>query len=213
ELLAPEDIRRESLAGASFANFGSIPLIKDPVRSATRKFAQLAIEMDVPVAFDVNLREHLWTSLDAFREAIEPMLGLATVIKLSADELAPVLGTEDPQEGAGMLLSRGATLAHVSMGHQGAFYATKTFHGTAPAFEPERVLDATGAGDAFLAATLVHLAETPGWREHQPSVHEAVRRGTAAGAMACAEFGAMPGLPTRDKLDQFIAARTQSHTR
>ncbi len=213
ELLAPEDIRRESLSGASFANFGSIPLIKDPVRSATRKFAQLAIEMDVPVAFDVNLREHLWNSLDEFREAIEPMLGLATVIKLSADELAPVLGTEDPEEGAGMLLSRGATLALVSMGHQGAFYATKTFHGTAPAFEPERVLDATGAGDAFLAATLTHLAETPGWREHEASVHEAVRRGTAAGAMACAEFGAMPGLPTRDKLDQFIAARTQSNIR
>jgi hypothetical protein len=87
ELLAPEDIRRESLSGASFANFGSIPLIKDPVRSATRKFAQLAIEMDVPVALDVNLREHLWKSLDEFRETIEPMLGLATVIKLSADEL------------------------------------------------------------------------------------------------------------------------------
>ena len=169
--------------------------------------------MDVPVAFDVNLREHLWNSLDEFREAIEPMLGLATVIKLSADELAPVLGTEDPEEGAGMLLSRGATLALVSMGHQGAFYATKTFHGTAPSFQPERVLDATGAGDAFLAATLVHLAETPGWREHEASVHEAVRRGTAAGAMACAEFGAMPGLPTRDMLDQFIAARTQSNIR
>jgi len=213
ELLAPEDIRRESLSGASFANFGSIPLIKDPVRSATRKFAQLAIDMDVPVAFDVNLREHLWNSLDEFREAIEPMLGLATVIKLSADELAPVLGTEDPEQGAAMLLSRGATLALVSMGHQGAFYATKTFHGTASAFEPERVLDATGAGDAFLAATLVHLAETPGWREHEASVHEAVRRGTAAGAMACTEFGAMPGLPTRDKLDQFIAARTQSNIR
>jgi len=28
-----------SLSGASFANLGSIPLIKDPARSATRKFA------------------------------------------------------------------------------------------------------------------------------------------------------------------------------
>jgi hypothetical protein len=37
--------------------------------------------MDVPVAFAVNLREHLWKSLDEFREAIEPMLGLATVMK------------------------------------------------------------------------------------------------------------------------------------
>jgi hypothetical protein len=31
--------------------------------------------------------------------------------------------------------------------------------------------------------------------------------------MACAEFGAMRGLPTRDKLDQFIAARTQPNIR
>jgi fructokinase len=208
ELLAPEDIRRECLSGASFANFGSIPLIKDPVRSATRKFAQLALEMDVPVVFDVNLRTNLWTSLDEFREAIEPILGLATVIKLSADELAPVLGTEDPEEGARMLLDRGATLALVSMGDQGAFYTTKAFHGAAPSFEPERVLDATGAGDAFLAATLAHLAEAPDWREHEASVDEAVRRGTAAGAMACAEFGAMRGLPTRNELEQFIAART-----
>jgi fructokinase len=209
ELLAPEDIRRECLSGASFANFGSIPLIKEPVRSATLKFAQLATEMGVPVAFDVNLRMNLWKSLDEFREAVEPILGLATVVKLSEDELAPVLGTEDPEEGAGMLLDRGATLALVSMGHQGAFYATKAAHGTAPSFEPERVLDATGAGDAFLAATLAHLAETPGWRAQEASVYEAVRRGTAAGAMACAQFGAMPGLPTSDELDQFIAARSQ----
>jgi fructokinase len=212
ELLAPEDIRRESLLGASFANFGSIPLIKDPVRSATRKFAELAIEMDVAVAFDVNLREHLWNSLGEFREAVEPMLDLSTVIKLSADELMPVLGTEDPEEAAGMLLSRGASLALVSMGHEGAFYATKAFRGTAPSFEIDEVLDATGAGDAFLAATLAHLAETPRWRDREASVQEAVRRGTAAGAMACKAFGAMRGLPSRNELDRFLAAQSESST-
>ncbi len=206
EMLGPEDIRRESLLGASFANFGSIPLIKDPVRSATRKFAQLAVDMDVAVAFDVNLREHLWTDLDEFRETVKPIFGLSTVIKLSEDELPPVLGTEDPEEAARMLLSRGAALTLVSMGHQGAFYATKAFHGTAPSFEPGRVRDATGAGDAFLAATLAHLAETPRWRDDEAAVHEAVRRGTAAGAMACAEFGAMRGLPTKDKLEEFMGA-------
>jgi fructokinase len=85
ELLAPDDIHRDTLARASFANFGSIPLIKYSVRSATRKFAQLANEMGVRVALDVNLRQQLWNSLAEFREAIEPMLGLAGVAKLSAD--------------------------------------------------------------------------------------------------------------------------------
>ena len=35
ELLAPEDVKPETVSGASFANFGSIPLIQEPVRSAT----------------------------------------------------------------------------------------------------------------------------------------------------------------------------------
>jgi fructokinase len=208
ELLAPEDIRRESLSGASFANFGSIPLIKDPVRSATRRFAELANEMDVAVAFDVNLRANLWDSLDAFREAVDPMLDLSTVIKLSEDELSPVLGTEDPGQAADRLLDRGASLALVSMGGEGAFYASRTFRGEAPSFPIDEVVDATGAGDAFLAGTLTHLSESPGWPDDEASVREAVRRGTAAGALACTRFGAMEGLPTGEELERFMAVRS-----
>lgn len=208
ELLAPDDIRRESLSGASFANFGSIPLIKDPVRSATRTFAELANEMDVAVAFDVNLRADLWESLDAFREAVEPMLDLSTVIKLNEDELSPVLGTANPGAAADTLLDRGASLVLVSMGGEGAFYATRTFRGESPVFPIDQVVDATGAGDAFLAGTLAHLSESPGWPDDEGSVREAVRRGTAAGALACTQFGAMEGLPTRDELERFMAVRT-----
>jgi fructokinase len=208
ELLAPDDIARESLSGASFANFGSIPLIKDPVRSATRTFAELANEIDVAVAFDVNLRADLWESLDAFREAVEPMLDLSTVIKLNEDELAPVLGTADPGAAAGRLLDRGAALALVSMGGEGAFYAAPSFRGQAPSFPIDEIVDATGAGDAFLAGTLTHLSESPGWPDDEATVREAVRRGTAAGALACTQFGAMQGLPTRAELERFMAVRT-----
>jgi fructokinase len=208
ELLAPEDIRRESLSGASFANFGSIPLIKDPVRSATRTFAELANEMDVAVAFDVNLRADLWDSLDAFREAVHPMLDLSTVIKLNEDELSPVLGTADPGAAADRLLDRGASLVLVSVGGEGAFYATRTFRGHSPSFRIDEVVDATGAGDALLAGTLTHLSESAGWPDDEASVREAVRRGTAAGALACTQFGAMQGLPTREELERFMAVRT-----
>ena len=125
ELLSPEDIKRETLLGSSFVNFGSIPLIKDPVRSATQRFAQLAREMGIPVAFDVNLREHLWENVETARTTIDPMLEHSTVVKLSDDELSPVLGTEDVEEGAKNLLDRGVFLVLVSMGSDGAFYATR----------------------------------------------------------------------------------------
>lgn len=208
EMLAPDDITRESLSGASFANFGSIPLLKEPVRAAAHRFAELANEMDVAVAFDVNLRACLWQSLDAFRTAVEPILDLSTVVKLSEDELSPVLGTDDPDEGADMLLERGVSLALVSMGGEGAWYATRRFRGHVPPFVIDDVVDATGAGDAFLAATLTHLSENPGWLDDEAPVREAVRRGAAAGALACRAFGAMQSLPTRDELERVMAART-----
>ena len=200
ELLSPEDVTREVLSGTSFVNFGSIPLIKDPVRSAIHRAVELANELDVPVAFDVNLREHLWESVEAAREAIAPLLGRSRIVKVSDDELSPLLGTEDVEEAAKTLLDRGAALVLVSLGAEGAFYATREFAGAVPAFEVE-VVDPTGAGDAFLAASLVHLSEG-GWDEAR--VREAVRRGTAAGAIACTDYGAMGTLPDRGELERFM---------
>ncbi len=199
ELLSAEDVSRETLSGASFVNFGSIPLIKEPSRSAIHRAADLAEELDVPLAFDVNFRKHLWKSPEAAREAVNPLLDRSRVIKMGDDELSPMLGTEDPEEAAEMLLDRGATLALISLGPDGAVYATREFSGHLPAFEVGEILDATGAGDAFLAAALTHLSESA-WEEE--NVREATRRGTVAGAIACTAYGAMSALPTRDELDR-----------
>ena len=203
ELLSAEDVSREVLSGASFVNFGSIPLIREPSRSAVHRAADLAEKLDVPLAFDVNFRGHLWKSPEAAREVVDPLLDRSQVIKMGDDELSPMLGTEDPQEAAEMLLDRGATLALISLGPDGAVYATPDFSGHVPAFEVDEILDATGAGDAFLAAALTHLSESA-WDEE--NVREATRRGTVAGAIACTAYGAMSALPTRDELERSLGS-------
>ena len=209
ELLSPEDVSEELLSGASFVNFGSIPLIKDPTRSAIREAAKLAGDLEVPVAFDVNFREHLWSSAEEARELVDPLFDDSYVVKLSDDELSPLLGTEDVQEAAEKLLERGVSLVLVSMGPAGAFYATREFTGSVPAFEVE-VVDSTGAGDAFLAAALVHLSESPENSLDEERVREAVQRGAAAGAIACTDYGAMGALPTKDELEQLMAGDSRS---
>ena len=201
ELLSPEDVSEEVLSGASFVNFGSIPLIKDPARSAIHRAVELAEEMDAPVAFDVNFREHLWESTETAREVVDPLLDRSRVVKLSDDEISPLLGTQRAEEAARILLDRGVALVFVSLGPEGALYATKDFSGEVPSFEVE-VVDPTGAGDAFLAAALVRLSEG-GWDEE--TVRESARRGTAAGAIACTDYGAMRALPTKDELERFIS--------
>jgi fructokinase len=199
ELLSPEDVSRDTLRGASFVNFGSIPLIKDPARSAIHRAAELAGEIEVPVAFDVNFREHLWESVEAAQEVVEPLIERSRIVKLSDDEISPLLGTEDAAQAARMLLDRGVSLVFVSLGAEGAFYATEEFEGDVPSY-PVQIVDATGAGDAFLAAALVYLSEDE-WDEE--TIREAARRGTAAGALACTEYGAMGALPTEDELERF----------
>ena len=201
ELLSAEDVSEEALSWASFVNFGSIPLIKDPARSAIHRAVELAEELDVPVAFDVNLREHLWESAEAAREVVNPLLDRSQIVKLSDDEISPLLGTQRAEEAARILLDRGVALVFVSLGPEGAFYATKDFEGEVPSFEAE-VLDPTGAGDAFLAAALVRLSEGE-WDEE--TVRKAARRGTAAGTIACTDYGAMRALPTKDELDRFLS--------
>ena len=202
ELLSTEDVTEDLLVGASFVNFGSIPLIREPARSATHRIAELAREHDVPVAFDVNFREHLWESREAACEAVDPLLDLSTIVKLGDDELEPLLGTHDAEEAAQGLLDRGVPLALISKGPEGAFYATREFRGGVPAFDIGEAVDATGAGDAFLAATLVHLSDGPLTEER---VREAALRGCAAGALACTAYGAMSALPTLDELERLIS--------
>ena len=201
ELLSPEDVTEDMVSGASFVNFGSIPLIREPVRSATRRIADLAKANGVPVAFDVNFREHLWESREAAREAVDPLLDLSTIVKMGDDELSPLLGVDDVEEAARTLLDRGVPLVLISLGPEGAFYATNEFNGYVPAFDVE-VVDATGAGDAFLAAALVHLS---GETFDEERVREATLRGSAAGALACTGYGAMSALPTKEELERFMA--------
>ena len=98
---------------------------------------------------------------------------------------------------------RPSCCVHAGLARVRALYATREFAGDVPAFEVECV-DATGSGDAFLAATMVHLSAGE-WDESR--VREAVRRGTAAGAIACTGYGAMGTLPTKDELERFMSDR------
>ncbi len=155
------------------------------------------------MAFDVNFREHLWSSAEEAREAVDPLFDDSYIAKLSDDELSPLLGTEDAEEAANKLLERGVALVLVSLGPEGAFYATRGFAGSVPSY-PVEVVDATGAGDAFLAAALAHLSEDSEISLDEERVREATRRGAAAGALACTDYGAMRALPSKTELEQFM---------
>jgi ribokinase len=91
---------------------------------------------------------------------------------------------------------RGAAVV-VTAGADGAYFADDAAlaHQPAPAVD---VVDSTGAGDAFSGVAAAALdAGLP--------LAEAVRRGVAAGALACRHAGAQPSLPSADLIERLAA--------
>jgi len=88
--------------------------------------------------------------------------------------------------------------AVITLGSRGALLLHAGTASRQPAFKVDAV-DATAAGDAFLGAFAVALAEGK-------VPQEALRWGAAAGALAAATSGAQPSLPRREALERFLAA-------
>jgi sulfofructose kinase len=127
-------------------------------------------------------------------------------------ELAPVVdylvGSErfalawagsDDIEQALAALARIAPNVVITLGAAGLLWARGDETGRLPAFHVDAV-DSTGAGDAFHGAFAYGLARGLVWPE-------LLRYAAAVGALACTKLGARAGLPDRDAVHAFLAAR------
>lgn len=100
------------------------------------------------------------------------------------------------------LRRRGPRAAVLKLGDQGCYYSGPEGAWHAPAFRVEPV-DSTAAGDTFNGALAVALAEGK-------PVPEALRFANAAAALSVTRLGAQASIPSREEVDQFLAARPQS---
>ena len=96
------------------------------------------------------------------------------------------------------LLNRGAGAVVITLGAQGAYWSDGAAAGYAPSF-PATAVDTVGAGDAFNGALAVALAEGN-------SLQNAVRRASAAGALAVTQVGAQDAMPERAAIEGLLAA-------
>jgi ribokinase len=97
---------------------------------------------------------------------------------------------------AAVLLSRGVEAVIVEVDEQGDLLVWQSGEEWLPRL-PVKVVDATGAGDAFSAAVAVALAEGR-------SFTAAGRLGCAAAALATTKLGAQAGLPRRFELQSLL---------
>ena len=169
---------------------------------------QLEIPTEVSLAAARYAKEHgvkvIWDPAPAL-EMPPDAYALADVLTPNQVEAArftgiEVIDVESARNAAGALLGRSTPVVAVKMGELGVYYASANESGYIPAYEVE-VVDTVAAGDAFGAALAVALVEGQ-------SLHDAMRYGAAAGALAVTKRGAQEAMPSRHDIESLIA-----HTR
>ena len=105
------------------------------------------------------------------------------------------------EKAAHALHARGAGTVIITMGEHGAYYSGPEGAFMMPAFKIEPV-DSTAAGDAFNGGFVVSIAEGK-------SIREAMRVGSACGAITTTRRGSLPSLPTADELNEFLNMHTE----
>lgn len=115
----------------------------------------------VTISLDPNIRPSLLGSIDGESARVERQVGLADIVKVSAEDLRWLYPGTDPRTVARDWLARGPALVVVTLGADGAYARTPRFAVTRIAPQVS-VVDTVGAGDAF-GAFSTHSAEPGYW--------------------------------------------------
>ncbi|HHY46140.1 MAG TPA: carbohydrate kinase [Firmicutes bacterium] len=200
-LLRAEEVDFGLVDEARIFHFGSLSMTHEPARSATLAAVKYAKESGKIVSYDPNWRPPLWQDDAAAREGMSLGLKFADVLKLSEAELGFITGEPDLDRGSKKLLEMGISLVVVTLGPKGCYYRCPSGTGQLPTYDT-RVVDTTGAGDAFMGALLFHISRMEYSLQEldRPEVERMLDFSNAAGALCASKKGGIPAMPTIDEV-------------
>lgn len=203
---SPGQLDYPRIDSARLFHFGGVSMSKSPMREATLAAAEYARAQGKPVSFDPNYRPPLW---DSGEEAVRWMrqgVELCHILKLSQEEAQMLTGLEDPGQAAQAIRAMGPTLVLVTLGAGGCTCAHPRLSRHFATYDT-RVVDTTGAGDAFFGALISRLLRWDGALEDLPApfLEESISYANAAGALCAAGYGAIPSLADDDAIRRCMA--------
>jgi fructokinase len=136
-------------------HFGSYSLAAVPVADAMATFARANRARFISV--DPNVRPTVEPDMDVWRERMRVLFPLASLVKISAEDLELLYPGKRPESLAADLVAQGVKLVVVTDGGEAAMGWTRGgLHATA--IPPKvKVIDSVGAGDTFQAALIARL--------------------------------------------------------
>lgn len=201
--LRADEIDPELFEQNKIYHFGSISLIDEPARSATKRGIELARQNEMLISYDPNLREMLWDSLAEAKEMILSVIDQVDLVKVSEEELEFLTGEKDIKKGAEKLKAEyKIPVLFITCGSKGSYYYLNDL-GFVEAFKVDAV-DTTGAGDAFMSAVLYNFNQTDLTLAeiNNDFLEKTLKFANYSGSLAASASGAMAALPTLEEVEQ-----------
>jgi 2-dehydro-3-deoxygluconokinase len=101
------------------------------------------------IAFDPNVRPRLWQSAQAAAQTIRAAMSACDIALPSAEDLAWLFQIDEPLRQVDLLMELGVSEVALTLGADGCAVAGGTLRAQLAAAKVERVIDTSGAGDAF----------------------------------------------------------------
>jgi ribokinase len=196
-----DDEARNCILVVPGANGTLTPQDVRDAESAIRSARVLLCQLEVPTesvleAFRIARAAKVRTILNPApaAELAEELLRLTDICVPNESELELLAGrsvgaTQEIEAAARKIIGRGPPTVLVTLGERGVLIVTEDASEHVPSFPVEPV-DTTGAGDAFIGALAVFLAE-------DRILLQAVRWASAAAALSVTKLGAQASFPSR----------------
>lgn len=161
---------------------------------AAKKLCEMFRGLEIPVIFDPDSKK---LKSDEDRDTICAIAALSEIFLPAVEDAKALCGLEDPEKIAEHFLGMGAHKVVVTLDKNGAYFKSAKESGYAPTFRADKVVDTEGAGSAFAAGLISGITE-------EIPLGEAVIRANACGCIAIQNEGKIKGLPTPDKLREYM---------
>ena len=190
---------------AQFLVLGTLGLAYPNSREAIHRALALSKTYELRRLVDLNWRPVFWLNPAEAPSLIHAVLAQADFIKLTDEEAELFFESSDPQA----VIARYPHVqgVFVTAGEQGCRYWLEGITGQVPAFAV-KVIDTTGAGDAFTAGLLHQLCQQPDLKDPE-TVRQIMLYASAVGALTTTAAGAIAAQPTAAQVETFLATTSE----
>lgn len=206
QMLEQKELNKALFEDHKILHFGSISMIQEPVKQATKFAVELAREKGMIVSFDPNLRPALWPSQEQAKQTIISMLNQVDLLKISEEELEFITGESNIEAGIEKMGDYQVPLMLVTFGGEGSYVVKNGEYVQVPAMKVDAI-DTTGAGDAYVSGILHSLNETDKTLEELTleQVKQMAEFASVSGGLAASNKGAMTALPTSEQVKDYLS--------